>query len=309
MKKSLLLVVLVLSIVGSKAQDLPIIDVHLHMQDEVMPKGPATYPIVIDELPDTKIKDVSELLPLTVKAMRENNVVLGIVTWEDLEKVYEWQKYAPGMFLTGVLFWDPLKPDIELIRKEIQEGRLDIIGEIAVQYNGFAPNDPRLEKFYSLAEEQDVPVLIHCGGLAGPNEYFDIKDGNPLLLEDVLKKHPNLRIFIENAAYPYGQEIVALMYRYPNVYADLSTISWILPRKAFHNYLEHLMDANLGKRLMYGSDQMIWPETIAMAIEAIETASFLSEAQKRDIFYNNAAEFLRLSEEVIEKHHDIAAGK
>ena len=309
MKSSLLLVVLVISIVGSNAQDLPIIDVHLHMQDEVQPKGPPRFPVTLEDLPDTKIKDVSELLPLTVKAMKENNVVLGIVTWNDLDKINEWKEYAPGMFLTGFLLWDPLQPDIEIIRNEIIEGRLDIVGEIAAQYNGFAPNDPRLEKFYSLAEEQDVPVLIHCGGLAGRNEYFNIKDGNPLLLEEVLKKHPNLRIYIENAAYPFGQEIVALMYRYPNVYADLSTISWLLPRKSFHNYFEHLMDADLGKRLMFGSDQMIWPETIGMAVEAIETASFLSEEQKRDIFYNNAAEFLRLSEEEIQKHHEIAASR
>ena len=46
-----------------------------------------------------------------------------------------------------------------------------------------------------------------------------------------------------------------------------------------------------------GSDQMIWPETIGMAIEAIESADFLTEEQKRDIFYNNAARFLRLDEE------------
>ena len=198
---------------------------------------------------------------------------------------------------------------LRFIRNEIKEGRLDIIGEIATQYNGFAPNDPKLDKFYSLAEELDVPVLIHCGGLAGQNEFFNIKDGNPLLLEEVLKRHPNLRIYVENAAYPFAQEIVALMYRYPNVYADLSTISWIIPRKAFHSYLEYLMDADLGRRLMFGSDQMIWPETIGMAIEAIESASFLSEEQKRDIFYNNAAEFLRLSEKEIERHHEIAANR
>jgi predicted TIM-barrel fold metal-dependent hydrolase len=45
------------------------------------------------------------------------------------------------------------------------------------------------------------------------------------------------------------------------------------------------------------------PETIALAIEAIQTADFLSAEQKADIFYNNAARFLRLSEEEIAKHH------
>ena len=44
------------------------------------------------------------------------------------------------------------------------------------------------------------------------------------------------------------------------------------------------------KRLRYA------PMTIGMAIKNIESASFLTPAQKRDIFYNNAARFLRLDE-------------
>jgi predicted TIM-barrel fold metal-dependent hydrolase len=48
---------------------------------------------------------------------------------------------------------------------------------------------------------------------------------------------------------------------------------------------------------MFGSDQMVWPEAIGMAIDAVESAEFLTEAQKRDIFYNNAARFLRLASE------------
>lgn len=45
---------------------------------------------------------------------------------------------------------------------------------------------------------------------------------------------------------------------------------------------------------MYGSDQVRWPEMIGKAIEAIEEAGFLTSEQKRDIFSNNAARFLRL---------------
>jgi len=52
-----------------------------------------------------------------------------------------------------------------------------------------------------------------------------------------------------------------------------------------------------------GSDQMIWPDAIGKAIESIESAEFLSAAQQRDIFYNNAARFLRLSDEEIARHH------
>jgi hypothetical protein len=42
---------------------------------------------------------------------------------------------------------------------------------------------------------------------------------------------------------------------------------------------------------------------IERAVAAIEEAPFLSEQQKRDILYNNAARFLRLSEDEIAQHH------
>jgi predicted TIM-barrel fold metal-dependent hydrolase len=63
------------------------------------------------------------------------------------------------------------------------------------------------------------------------------------------------------------------------------------------------VEAGYGDRVMFGSDQMIWPGVIEPAIEAIEDAPFLTKAQKRDILYNNAARFLRFSEETIAGHH------
>lgn len=56
---------------------------------------------------------------------------------------------------------------------------------------------------------------------------------------------------------------------------------------------------------MFGSDQMIWPGVIEPAIRSIEAAPFLTARQKRDIFYNNAARFLRLSPADIARHHGL----
>ena len=57
---------------------------------------------------------------------------------------------------------------------------------------------------------------------------------------------------------------------------------------------------------MFGSDQMTWPDAIGMAVEEIEKADFLSQQQKRDILYNNAARFLRLSPDQVAKHNGIS---
>ena len=42
---------------------------------------------------------------------------------------------------------------------------------------------------------------------------------------------------------------------------------------------------------------------IEYGIEAIESATFLTPTQKRDILYNNAARFLRFTPDEIARHH------
>ncbi len=170
------------------------------------------------------------------------------------------------------------------------------MGEIGTQLIGISPNDPKLEPYFALSEELDLPVLIHTLGIGPYMPDFRSAAGNPLLLEDVLVHHPKLRLYVENAGYPYKEEIIAMMYQYPQLYADVSTITWVIPRVAFYDYLKALINAGLGKRLMFGSDQMVWPEKIGEAVEAINQAPFLMEEQKRDILYNNAMRFLRLED-------------
>jgi predicted TIM-barrel fold metal-dependent hydrolase len=158
-----------------------------------------------------------------------------------------------------------------------------------------------MEPYWALAEELDIPVGLHTG-LAPPGTPYQCCPkfrnslGNPALLEEVLIRHPKLRVYLMHAGYPYLQETIAIMHMYPQVHADLAAIDWLRPREEFHEYLRALVRAGFGKRLMFGSDQMIWPEGIGMAIEGIESARFLTEDQKRDIFYNNAVRFLRLDE-------------
>ncbi|MDQ2972007.1 MAG: amidohydrolase family protein [Pseudomonadota bacterium] len=81
---------------------------------------------------------------------------------------------------------------------------------------------------------------------------------------------------------------------YPQVYADLAVIDWIIPREEFHAHLYALIRAGLEKWLMFSSDQMRWPQAIGMAISGVDSSPFLTSVQKRDIFCRNAARFLGL---------------
>ncbi len=277
----------------------PIIDMHMHAH---LPDAPVGMPALCRPEPcqgeGRASATSSETLRKTLEAMRRYNIVRGFLSG-DFQTVEEWTAAAPDRFIASVFIMEPGHPEVDVLREEYRAGRLLGLGEIAAQLQGFAPNDPALEPYFALAEELDIPVLLHTAGIGPYLPNFRSAAGNPLLLEDVLIRHPDMRIYLENAGYPYADEMIAMMYQYPQLYGDLSTITWVIPRAGFYDYLERLVTAGLGKRLMFGSDQMWWPEVIGRAVEAIEQADFLTEEQKRDIFYNNAARFLRLEQPVL----------
>ncbi|HEX7030811.1 MAG TPA: amidohydrolase family protein [Gammaproteobacteria bacterium] len=275
----------------------PVIDMHLHA-DLPPHEIPAGAPSLCRPEPcegdGAAIADLDGLRERTLEVMDRYNVTRAFLSGVDLRIVQQWVKASPDRFIAAPFILHPGRPAAEMLRGEYEAGRLGGVGEIATQLTGVPPNDPALEPYFALAEQYDLPVLIHTEGIGPYMPGFRSGAGEPLLLEDVLVRHPKLRLFVENAGYPYRDQMIAMMYQYPQLYADISTITWVIPRAAFHDYLEAFVRAGLGKRLMFGSDQMRWPEKIGAGIEAIENAPFLSEAQKRDILYNNAARFLRL---------------
>ena len=278
----------------------PIIDMHLHADlppHDVPPGTPALCRPEPCQGTGHATANHAETLRKSLEAMDRYNIVKAFLSGMDPAIVQQWVAAAPNRFIAAPFILQPGKPDIETLRRAYAAGRFSGMGEIATQLTGVPPDDPRLEPYFALAEERDLPVLIHTLGIGPDLPGFRSAMGSPLLLEEVLVRHPKLRLFVENAGYPYRDEMIAMMTQYPQLHGDVSTISWVLPRAAFYDYLQSLVRAGLGKRVMFGSDQMRWPEKIGKAIEAIEQAPFLTEAQKRDILYHNAVRFLRLEQD------------
>ena len=223
--------------------------------------------------------------------------------------VERWRAAAPARILPGLMFrLGDDAPTPEMVRRLHREGRLAVFGEVIIQYQGIEPDDPRFEPYLAMAEAADLPVGIHVG--TGPPGAPYLDHGNyrarmhsPLSLEEPLIRHPGLRVYVMHAGWPMLDDMLALLYAHPQVYVGVGVISHILPRAEFHRYLQRLVEAGFGNRVLFGSDQMIWPETVRRAVRSIETAPFLSDAQKRDILYDNAARFLRLSDDQIAAHH------
>jgi uncharacterized protein len=90
---------------------------------------------------------------------------------------------------------------------------------------------------------------------------------------------------------------------YPQLYVDISLISWMPGTEAvLEPFLTQAKQMRMLDRVMFGTDQMLWPETIELAIQRINGLDFLTVEEKAGIFYGNAARFLGLSEEAIAEH-------
>jgi predicted TIM-barrel fold metal-dependent hydrolase len=305
MKAVLLALVLSLATVTSYAQGSgrlpPIIDVHLHAQSsgDLAENGPNP----VSGVPP--LQSAEEHIQKTLEAMERYNIVLGVV-FGDLEDAEQFRESAPDRVLAGCVFGEP-SLDVEGLAVRYAAGQLTAMGEVIAQYYGFSPSDAALDQYFTLAESLDVPVCIHTGmSFPGITQYwprFRVSLGNPLLLEDLLNRHPKLRVWMAHGGFPFLDETIGILNVYPQVYVDISALNWLWPREGFYSYLKDLIDSGFETRIMFGSDQMTWPDAIGPAVEAVEQADFLSEQQKRDILYNNAARFLRLTPEQIAEHH------
>ncbi|MEX0289475.1 MAG: amidohydrolase family protein [Flavobacteriaceae bacterium] len=247
-----------------------------------------------------------EVMSQTVEILVKNNIY-GVTSGTLLD---EYKKLGGDRILPGLqfsFFNKNLTP--EKVKELLSDGRYKIFGEVGIQYNGISPSDSIFEPYAQIAEELDIPIGIHVGTgppgapyLPGIQNYRG-KLHSPLVVEELLMRHPKLRIYLMHAGYPMIDDLLSVLWTHPQVYVDIGIICYGIPRDAFHTYLKRIVEAGYAKRIMFGSDQMNWPAAIEVGIEAVETAEFLSDNQKRDILYNNAARFLRLSPEVIAKHH------
>jgi hypothetical protein len=327
--RAALLTILLPCLATGQDRPPPIIDVHLHaLPANHQGPPPLAFCLPIRELPAwdqrrpwpevfmqwMKEPDCErltwspetddELTAATLEIMERRNII-GVTSGPLLDR---YRELAPDRVIPSLMFsigQEP--PPLAELRGWLESGRYAALGEVTNQYAGILPDDPRFEPYLALAEELDVPVGLHVGpgppGVAylGATGYRG-RLHSALVLEEVLLRHPRLRVVAMHAGWPMIEDMLALMWAHPQVHVGVGLISFALPREEFHAYLKRLVGAGFGNRVLFGSDHMVWPGALEVALGSIESADFLSERQKRAILYENAARFLRLSDELMATH-------
>lgn len=297
----------------------PVLDVHVHAMDGnfpgVAPMCPNTSKFTASD-PKSKedpfgwVKEpcTPALYPSTGDYMKDvlaemERLNVTAVVFGDPKSVQKWKDAAPARIIPGTSFSNGMAPGqrvaLDELRKDFTSGGFKVMGEIGLQYEGLSPSDPSVDSYFALAEELDIPVAIHMGtGGSGRANVtmpkFRGSMGNPLLLEELLARHPKLRVQVMHAGYPMIEEMLTLLQANSHVYVDVAGLIWSYPIKEVNRYIERLVDGGFEDRVMFGTDQLLWPKLMAYSISIIQNADYLTPQQKRDILYNNAARFLRL---------------
>ncbi|RKD88180.1 amidohydrolase family protein [Mangrovibacterium diazotrophicum] len=239
-----------------------------------------------------------------IKRIKEFNMTM--VAFGDAEVLHNWVNAAPaGRIIPGIGFGSPDDISVEAFRDSLESGFYKVVAEVAPQYKGLSPSDPSLDPYFAVAEELGVPVGIHMGtggnGMANLTQpKYRASLGNPFELEEMLARHPNMKIWVMHAGYPMAEEMIALMGANAYVYLDISGMIWSYPIDEVQWYIKRLIQAGFGKRIMYGTDFMMWPRLFETSMGVVMNAQFLSEDQKRDIMFNNAVRFFRMNKDDFE---------
>jgi predicted TIM-barrel fold metal-dependent hydrolase len=87
-------------------------------------------------------------------------------------------------------------------------------------YNPFYPHDRRLDPVYEYAHRRKIPVLIHTGDTM--DNWGLIKYTRPIEIDEVAVRFREVPIVLCHFGNPWIDEAAELVYKNPNVYADIS---------------------------------------------------------------------------------------
>jgi uncharacterized protein len=219
--------------------------------------------------------DLEELLRL----MKLNNVALGLLLGSLVgngvplpnEDVLGLCARSRGRLLPVIT----VEPSPKKVRDAVQLARRNdgVVKAFKVMlgYGKARAGDPVFYPMYDYAESTDLPVMFHTGDTA------DVKGSlvhaHPLTLDALANRRGDLKIVACHFGNPWIDDVAELMYKHPNVYADISGLV-----VGSSKYIEQYIDSLAGKlsraiyfaggadKVIFGSDYPVTQPSVAISL-------------------------------------------
>jgi len=246
-------------------------------------------------------KTTKEHLEQTIQKTNRHKIEFAVIcgTIESIERYTK----ADKRFIPAYQDYEDSLIPVKQFEEFVQSGKIKVFGEVMAVYKGRTLNDSMYQPFLAICEKYGVPVAYHSGG-SFPNAQqhgwpkYRIALGDPFLIEDVLVKYPKLKLYLMHAGENFYENTLRMMDGYPNLYADLGVALWLHPLTKDYGtkFLKSAKEYGFLDRVLFGSDQMVWPEAITSSIVFLKAMDFLTEAEKEMILYKNAKKFLGIKD-------------
>ena len=232
---------------------------------------------------------------------RRNNVRsvldLALTLWmDDLDEIRAIHDYAFEVARDhrDVIFGHWLSFNPEIGREGIQEFERALaadagfvgFGIVGQTRGGYPASDPIWDPFYKLSIDAGIPVLIHCGltgigqGMPGGKGIL-LDHGHPRHIDAVAARFPELRILAARPAFPWQEEMIAILLHKANVHYELHGWS---PR-TLPPALVREIGGRLQDRIMFGCDYPVLK--FEMMIDRWQGLG-LPDAVLEKVFHGNA---------------------
>jgi len=169
----------------------------------------------------------------------------------------DYQRRFPDVILGHWLQFQPWRAEESL--EEFERVRAAAPGFIGLAVNGQSTgvpaSDPSWDPFYRRSIDHGLPVMILCGltgiGQGHPGgKGIVIENGHPRYIDQVAARYPELRVLAARPAYPWQDEMIAVMLHKGNVSYELH--GWG-PRQ-FAPQLKKEIGRRFQDRIMWGCD-------------------------------------------------------
>ncbi|TRO48816.1 amidohydrolase [Candidatus Bathyarchaeota archaeon] len=156
---------------------------------------------------------------------------------------------------------------------------------------------------WEMAENLEVPVLIHFGVLGGGGgPAYDLRNLNPLTLWKVCSDFPTLNFVIPHFGACYWRELLQLCWQCPSVHVDTSGsnqwMRWMPYDLTMKDLFRKAMETIGPDRLIFATDSSYFPRGFSVEYlrEQLRVCHDmgLEEESIEKIFYGNAARLLKL---------------